>query len=241
MHVTSRRRLATLLGVPVFGLTLLVTWGATANATGVTVSSVLKTTKVAIDEQTAAHVVFTAKASSATEKIVADVGTTSGEETASEGTSLVKIRVTPTFAYLSGNQSGLTTIYGMSSADAKKVGADWETWKSGTKGYSNLKSDVTMASVDSLLPKAKGTKLTTDNTKGTTLYVLKWTTAATSSIPKLTNTLTVSAQGMNLPVTETSAASDGTKATTKLSRWGVSPVVNAPALTSTIASAKVSG
>ena len=129
----------------------------------VTTSSVIRTAKLAIARQASAHVVFVAHAGSPskTETIVADVGRASGTETVTEGTAALAIRLSPSYAYVSGNSSGLTTIFGMSSADAKKVGKDWESWKAGTSQYANFKSDLTMSSVSALLPKAKGTRLTT--------------------------------------------------------------------------------
>jgi hypothetical protein len=217
--------------------------GAAAYAGVVTTGSVIASARTAISKQTGAHVVFTASAgsSSTAEKIVADVGVTSGAETITEGTAHLAVRVTPTFAYVSGNSSGLTSLFGESSTDAKKIGTDWESWKAGTSQYSNLKSDVTMTSIAALLPKAKGTKLSSVVTKGTKLYVLKWTTAATSSIPKLSNTLTVSTGETTLPVEGTTTASGGTKATTTLSRWGEHVLVSTPPAASVIASSKVTG
>jgi hypothetical protein len=95
----------------------------------VTPSSVIGTAKLAIAQQASAHVVFVAHADSPskTETIVADVGRASGTETVTEGTADLAIRLSPSYAYISGNSSGLTTIFGMSSADAKKVG--------GLRGY----------------------------------------------------------------------------------------------------------
>lgn len=231
------------LRVPVFVLSLLFAMaalGATASAAGVTTASVLKSARTSIGNQTSAHVVFTAKSgsTSATEKIVADVGTSGGVETVTNGSAELTIRVTSTHAYLKGNQSGLTTIYGLTSAQAKKVGKDWVSSKAGTSQYSGLKSDLTMTSVKSLLPKAKGTRLSTDSAG---LYVLKWSTAATSSLPSLSNTLIVSTGTPTLPLTETSTAAGGTKATTKLSKWGEAIAVATPPLSSTIASTLVTG
>ena len=91
------------------------------------------------------------------------------------------------------------------------------SWKTGTSEYSDLKSGLTISAITALLPKAKGTKLSMDFTNGTELYVLKWTTAATSSKPKLSITLTVSAVGTALPVEQTVTASGGTEETTTLS------------------------
>jgi hypothetical protein len=142
---------------------------------------VIRSAELAIAKQASVHVVFVAHAGSPskTETIVADVGRASGTETATEGKAALVVKLSSTHAYVSGNSSGLTTIFGMSSADAKKVGKDWESWKAGTSQYANLKSDLTMSSVSALLPKAKGTRLTTVVSKGSTFYVLKWTIAAT--------------------------------------------------------------
>jgi hypothetical protein len=150
-------------------------------------------------------------------------------------------RLTPTEGYISGNSSGLTTIFGLSSPEAKKVGPGWVSWKAGTSQYSNLKSDLTISSITALLPRVKGTKLSTKASGGVKRYVLKWTTAATGTTPKLAITLTISATGTILPVEAVSTAADGTKATTKLSHWGGQPLVTAPPIASTIASSKVTG
>jgi hypothetical protein len=92
-------------------------------------------------------------------------------------------------------------------------------------------------SLESLLPESKGTTL---STKGAD-YVLTWTSAASGSTPKLSNTLSVTAKGTNLPVEETSTDSSGEKVTTTVSKWGEAIVVHAPPASSTIAAAAVSG
>jgi len=98
-----------------------------------------------------------------------------------------------------------------------------------------------VSSLTAVLPKAAGTKLTTVTTHGTKLYVLTWTSAATSSVPKLSNTLTISASGTRLPTKEIATDSAGVKVTTTLSNWGEDVVVSAPPVASTIASSKVTG
>ena len=216
------------------------TLSSTAFAATVSTASVLAASEAAIAGQSSVHVVFTARSggsSSLSEKIVADVGPTSGVEAIVEGTADVAVRVTPSFAYVSGNSSGLTTVFGLSSADAKKLGRDWESWKAGSKQYANLRSDLKMSSVEALLPKVKGTKLSA----GSGTNVLRWTTPATSSIPKLANTLTLSADGTNLPITKTATATGGTKVTTTLSKWGEKVAVSAPPASSTMPSSKFPG
>jgi hypothetical protein len=58
-------------------------YNSSASAAVVSTGSVLRSAKAAIAVQTSVHVVFIAhsRASSTTEKIIADVGTTSGSET----------------------------------------------------------------------------------------------------------------------------------------------------------------
>jgi len=217
--------------------------GATAGAVVVTPSSVISTAESAVAKQASVHVVFVAHADSPTktETIVADVGRASGTETATEGKASLVITVSTTHAYVSGNPSGLTTIFGMSTSDAKKVGKDWESWKAGTSQYADLKSDLTMSSVRALFPKAKGTRLTTEASRGSTFSVLKWTIAATSSTPGVTNTLTVSSGATTLPVTEVARISNGAKATTTLSGWGEPLAVGIPPVAATIPSSKING
>ena len=218
-------------------------FSAIASADVITIGSVLQAAHTAITQETSAHVVFVAHSSSSstTEKIVADVGVTGGSETLSEGKADLAIRVTPSYAYLRGNPTGLTTLFGLPAAQAKKLGARWESWKAGTKPYANLKADVTMSSVTDLLPKVKGTRLSTKAANGAKLYVLNWTTAATGSTPKLSHTLSLSATGASLPIEATEASSSGVKVKTELSKWDEKFNVLAPPIASTVASSKIAG
>jgi hypothetical protein len=244
MHNSTHRwtrRLDRLIwvGLAVPAVTAIV--AVTASADVITTSSVLSSTRSAIATQSSVHVVFKAhsSATSTTEEIIADIGKSAGSETVSEGSADVAIRLTPTFAYVSGNSSGLTKIFAMSAAGAKKVGRDWESWKAGSAQYENLKSDLTMSSVAKLLPSAKGTTLHSESTHGARIYVLKWSTGATASVPKLSSTFTISAGHVTLPMTLTSTASGGTSVTTTLSKWGEPILVQAPPATSVISSPKV--
>jgi hypothetical protein len=228
------------------GLTALLALALVAGpaaAAPVTATSVLKVAKTAIGTQTSVHVDFaaTSKKSKVTERITADVGATGGAELVTEGKSTLAIKVTPTAGYVSGNATGLTQLYGLTAAQAKKLGTHWVTFKATTSQYATLKSDVSFSSVLALLPKPKGTKVKTRTANGTTQYVLSWTTAASSSNPKLSNSLTVAAGGTNLPLEETETDSTGVKVTTTLSKWGESVRVGAPAPASTIDSSQITG
>ena len=207
---------------------------ATANA-----ATVIKETKAAIAAQSSAHLEFDAgtSASPSTEKIVADVASTDGVETVTDGSAVLHVTVTPKDSYISGSATGLTSLFGMTSAEATKVGTNWEFWKAGSTQYKNLKAVVSVKSLQSLLPKSKGTTVSTQGSD----YVLKWVSAASGSTPKLNNMLTIAAKGKTLPVEETSTDSSGEKVTTTISKWGEAVAVQAPPASSTVAASSITG
>jgi hypothetical protein len=209
-----------------------------AGASSVTVSAVIRAAQRDIAGQTSVHVDFVAHSSSPsrTEKIVDDLGVASGKETATDGKAHVDLTFSAGAVYVSGNSAGLTTLFGMTSAEAKKVGQKWVSWKAGSGQYANLKVDLTMSSVLALLPKAKGTRVSVKDSK---FSLLKWTVPATTSTPALSNTLTLSNGAMTLPVTEYATTAGGTRVTTTLSNWGENVLVNAPPTASVISSSKV--
>jgi hypothetical protein len=199
-------------------------------------SSVLTSAKSAIRKQTSVHLVVTSSSSptSVQERLEADLEKTSGVETISQGSEKAEIKVTPTYAYLSGNSSGLAKIFGLSSADVNKVGTHWVSVKAGTSQYKDLAGSITISSVVSVLPPAKGTELSTPTPQAKKLYTLKWDTAATSSEPAWTTTLTLSAIGATLPVQETSKTSGGGSENVAFSKWGEHVLVSAPPIGLTI-------
>jgi hypothetical protein len=231
------RRLVPGLALVALAVTAL---GTSASAAKVSPASVIKEAKAAIAKQSSAHLEFDAASStsSAKEKIVADVGSSGGgTETVSDGSAVLHVTVTPTDGYISGSSSGLTSLFGMTSAQATKVGKRWEFWKKGTTQYKSLKSVVSVQSLQSLFPKTAGTTVSTQGSD----YVLKWTSAASGSTPKLNNTLSIAAKGANLPVQETSTDSSGEKVVTTISKWGETVAVHAPATASTVAASKITG
>jgi len=246
MRASVFRRAARLIVASAVALPTLVLLSATAEAAGAgapSTSSVLTAAKSAVGKQTSVHLVVTSSSGSTSveENLRADLGKTSGVETISEGSETVMIKVTPTYAYLSGDSSGLTKIFGLTSAEAKQVGKDWVSVKAGTSQYKDLAPSMTVSSVAGVLPPAKGTQLYTPALAARKLYTLKWDTAATSSEPAFANTLTLSALGATLPVQETTTASGGAKETVALSKWGEHVLVSAPPAGSTIPLSKLLG
>ena len=227
--------IGTVVAVSSFGLS------ATSSAASVTTSSVLAAAKAAILKQSSVHLTLTKTTGTSTsETIVSDSGTKVGNQTISAGKATAAVRVTTAYAYVSGNSSGLTTILGLSSAEAKKVGKDWISLKSGTSQFTDFRSDVEVSSVTEELPPASGTKLSTAVVGGTKVFVLSWTTAATSSTPKVSNTFTFAANGATLPIKEVATTSSG-KETITYSKWNERVSVSAPPSGSTISYAKVFG
>ncbi len=246
MRFSVFSRATGLVGAFTVVLATLVSLSATAEATAAvtpTTSSVLASAKSAIGKQTSVHLVVTSSSNSTSveERLEADLARTSGVETISVGTEAAMIKLTPSFAYLSGNSSGLTKIVGLTSAQVKKIGTDWVSVKAGTTQYKGLAASLTVSSIASVLPAALGTKLYTPAPPAKNLYSLKWNTAATSSAPALANTLTLSAIGPPLPVQETATASGGSNEIVAISKWGEHVRVSAPPAGSTIPFSNLSG
>lgn len=247
VHGPSACRFGLPLVLATSGILVLAGCGSTpstgSGAQAKTTSSVLAATKAAIAKQTAVHLSVTVKSSSSsgTEQVKEDSGVSTGMETVVIGGAKATIKVTPNYGYISGNSSGLTTIFGLSAAQAKKVGAHWVSFKKGTSQYSSFKAAVTMSSIDSVLPQATGTKTTKTGAGGSSVYLLTWTTAATSSTPKTSTTLTIAAVGATLPIKETASDASGDRETLLLSEWGEHVSVTAPPAASTISYTQVKG
>jgi hypothetical protein len=213
---------------------------AEATGTDQSAGSVISTTKVAMANESGVHLLLTSKTSSLSTKVVADIGATRGAETITEGSEEVTIRVTPTYAYLSGNAAGLTTLMGLTTQEQKKVGTDVISMKVGTTPYRSLKSSVTIPVLASLLPVVKGTKFSTVVIDGRQYFELKWTTKATSSTSSSKSVLTLSEGASVLPLRETDTASSGTSTTT-FSKWGERVSVSVPPGSTLIPYSKVLG
>ena len=207
-----------------------------AFATANTATSVLAAAKSAIAQQSSVHLLLTVKPSSTsnTETVIGDLGKKNGIESVSLGKATITLKVNPTFGYVYGNSSGLTTLFGLTAVQAKKLGKNWMSFKAGSTRYSNFEAGLSISSITGVLPTSKGTKLSTEVVKGVKLYELKWTTAATSSTPKLSNSLTISAVGATLPVEVTMSASGGGLEMITFSKWGEPVVVSAPPAGTTI-------
>jgi len=244
MILFSRRRLSCIVLAGAFGAGALVTStaiGGSASAATGTVGSVLTTAKATIARQSGVHFVISVKQGKAslTENVVGDWGKKSGDESITRGKAVMQLRVTPKGAYLSGNSSGLTQIFGLTAPQVAKVGKRWLTFKSSTAEYTDLSRTLEISSAVGALPKAKGTKLSTETVKGTRLYLLSWTVAATSSAPKLSFTLTMPASGAPLPRVEKATTPTGGVEIITFSKWGERLAVATPPAGSTIDSSKI--
>jgi hypothetical protein len=240
--ITLRRHQFHLTTVALAIMAIVVEAPIAAEATGTNQSagSVISTTKAAMANESGVHLLLTSKTSSLSTKVVADIGAARGAETITEGSEEVTIKVTPTYAYLSGNPAGLTTLMGLTTQEQKKVGTDVISMKVGTTPYRSLKSSVTIPVLASLLPVVKGTKSSTVVIGGRQYFELKWTTKATSSTSSSKSVLTLSEGASVLPLRETDTALSGTSTTT-FSKWGERVSVSVPSGSTLIPYSKVLG
>jgi hypothetical protein len=168
--------------------------------------------------------------------VVADIGTTSGTETYTSGAETFTISVTPTYAYLSGSKTGLTTIMGLSAAQQKALGSHTLKMKKGTAQYTSFQSNLTAAAYSELLPATKGTTLLSKRDRATNGYELSWTTKATSTAPQTKAVMVISSGSKALPIKESIKTSQGSSKTS-FTKWGEHVVIKVP--TNTIAYSKI--
>jgi hypothetical protein len=226
----SRRLLSLVLPTALVLTPLLSTTQASASTS---TSSIVAAAKTALANQHSVHLTVSIVQGSVTTVEVADLGTSTGIESIVAGSAKATVEVAPTYGYMAGDSSGLTSLIGLTSAQAKKLGSKWMSLKAGTTPYSELKTAATIPAVQSLLPAVKGTTSSTETVGNTKLYVLKWTSDATSSTPKLTNVLSISMGKTPLPVKETKSEASASE-TTVFSKWGESVVVHAPSAATTV-------
>jgi hypothetical protein len=202
----------------------------------VVATSVINAADDSMLAQKGVHVVIT----TATQRIVADIGTVTGTETITDGTTNAVVRITSKEAYFTGDPAGLTAYLGLSAASADKVASRWVAIKAGTTEYQALAAENTIASVpSSLLPSAAdAVQVRTATIGGQKTYVLDWKAAASGSSPAYRAQLILAATPQVLPVSETIATSSASKTVT-FSRWGSPFTVTAPA--AVIAYSEVSG
>jgi len=206
--------------------------GAAASAPATT-SSVLRAARAAISRQTGVRVVESLAGGSFSLHLILDLGRKSAEETLWVAGARARFRLTRTWAWGRGNLFAREFLFGLTATQAQKVGNHWVSARAGTSGYVRVKSYFSIPSPVGYLPPANGTTLSTTVADGVHVYVLAWTTAATKSMPKASNTMTFSAAGATLPVELIETTSRGT-VTTKYSRWGEHVAVRAPPVASTI-------
>jgi hypothetical protein len=228
--------------VPVLvGLTTLAVFEplpAQASVGSPTSVSVLGKARTAMTNAGGVHVTVLSKAGSTYSTVVVDIGKDRGVETITSGLKKVVITVTPTYAYLSGSATGLTTIMGLTVVQQKKLGSKSMSMKSGTAPYANLKANLTTTALTHLLPVAKGTTLSTD--KATKNFLLTWTTPASATNPKTTSVMTISSKGTTLPIKEIISAAGG-GGTTTFSNWGENVKVPVPSASSVVTYKQVFG
>jgi co-chaperonin GroES (HSP10) len=206
-------------------------------ATTPTAATVIAAATKSLAKETGVHIAVATDDNKVLSTVVADIGKSSGYETYKKGGETFTISVTPTYAYLSGSKTGLTTLMGLTAKEATTVGSKSIAIKKGSSQYTTFKTNLTSAAFSQLLPAVKGTTLLAKRDKTTGGYQLTWTTAASSTSPKTTSILVVSSSGSaTVPLKESVSTSSG-KSSTTFTKWDKSFTVKVP--TSTIAYTKV--
>lgn len=219
---------AALIGVPV-----LAEGAAHAATAPPTAASIIAAAKSALSKQTGVHLELDSVTGSTKDVVKADFGTKEGSEVIVTGKATATVKITTGYGYISGNSLGLTSVVGLTAAEAKKVGTKWISIKAGTSQYSAVETGTTISSLSSVFPAAKGTTVTTTTENRKSVHVLKWTTAATSTTVKATDTLVIAASGARLPMKETALSASGSGVTT-FSKWGEPVKVSLPVTSATI-------
>ena len=151
-------------------------------ATTPTAATVIAAATKSLAKETGVHIAVSTEDDKVLSTVVADIGKSSGYETYKKGGETFTISVTPTYAYLSGSKTGLTTLMGLTAAEATKVGSKSIAIKKGSSQYTTFKTNLTSAAFSQLLPAVKGTTLLAKRDKATGGYQLTWTTAATQHV-----------------------------------------------------------
>jgi hypothetical protein len=205
-------------------------------ATTPTAATIIAAATKSLTKETGVHIAVSTDDDKVLSTVVANIGKTSGYETYKKGGETFTISVTPTYAYLSGSKTGLTTLMGLTAKEAKAVGSKSIAIKKGSSQYTTFKTNLTSAAFSQLLPAVKGTTLLSARDKSTGGYQLTWTTAATSTSPKTTSLLVISSGSATVPLKESVSTTSG-KSRTTFTKWDKSFNVKIP--TSTIAYSKV--
>lgn len=203
---------------------------AQASVPNPTAASVIAAASAAVKNEIGVHVHVSTVSGKVDSTVVARIGTLDGSETYTQGGSTFVITVTPTYAYLSGSLTGLTSVMGLSAAEQKKVGTSSISMKAGSTPYKTFKANLTSVAFTQLIPALKGTTLLPARDKKTNGYQLKWATAATSTAAATTSVLTISSGAKALPIKESVTTSGGTSHT-KFTKWNKKVTVVVPSKT----------
>lgn len=206
---------------------------ATAGASP-SVRSLVQAARKAILSHHSVRIVSTGKDRSSRKRTgtwVIDAGLHASKQRGVAGAARVGIRLTPSYAYFSGNRDGLTTVFSMPADDLGRVGTKWVAIKRSEAQYKGFSSSVITSLPGQILPTASETKhvrLRTTRHGGQQLYVLTWSTTVGSQ--KVPVTLELPAAGATLPVSETKVLGS-TVERSVFSHWDERLVVRPPAHT----------
>jgi len=213
---------------------------STARSSLPTAKSVITATKNAIKGESSVrlNVTSTDSKTKAVETEIADAGTSSGLQSLVQGQAKAYVRITKKAAFLGGNSKGLSVIFGVPSADIKKVGTKWISVAAGSTQYTSIVDGGTIGPLLAGLLPASTAKVTVshESLSGQQATALSWSETASTGTVKLK--LDVAATGKSLPL-EINATQGVVHAVTTFAKWGEKITVATP--TQTIAITKLTG
>jgi len=190
----------------------------------------------AASRQSSFHFVETSAAGSSTERIVADVGSSGGEQkiTVTEGTesSYVTVLLAKKTAYFTGDVVGLEGFAGVSAKLAAELAGKWISVPSSNAGFSSLAGSLAVKTAAPRLVGLDGTltRGTVSDTLGRPAVPVK--VVQTTSTGSLALTLYVSTKGAALPIliegTTKASGSSARSISARFSKWGEALHVSAP-------------
>ena len=243
-RVARRRALKALfiatIGAVAFPFTSGLAGASTISSSFPTVKNVVSATQKAIKAEASVRltVISTDSKTKASETEIADAGTTSGLQSLVQGQAKAYVRITKKAAFLGGNAKGLSVIFGVPSADVKKVGTKWISVAAGSTQYTSIVNGGTIGPLlAGLLPTSTAkVTVTREQLSGQHATALSWSETSSTGTVKLK--LDVASTGKSLPL-EINATQGVVHAVTTFAKWGEKISVTAP--TKTISITKLTG
>ena len=125
-------------------------------ATTPTAATVIAAATKSLAKEIGVHIAVATDDNKVLSSVVADIGKTSGYETYKKGGETFTISVTPTYAYLSGSKTGLTSLMGLTTTEAKKVGLQVHRHQEGFDSVHDVQDQLDVRRILSVASRGEG-------------------------------------------------------------------------------------